>query len=215
MTVVGLVAEGGHDCIALAAFLEAELPSSYSRPIKLRHLQPEMDATSCQVGGGGWGRVVGWCKNYSGTAIETYFVPIEEGDIPCDLIVVHLDGDAMADCGPHSSVPIPTQPCTVAVRTKTLSKMVLEWLNPSGKRRASIKMAFPVMHTEAWLLAGVKPNQQPWEQVQDCKTPFRALKIKPSQKLREFYAEQSAIAATKGASIRSQSASFLLFTDKL
>jgi hypothetical protein len=215
MTVVGVVAEGAHDCIALAEFLEAELPASYARPIRLRHLQPEMDATSCQVGGGGWGRVVGWCKSYSGASIETYFVPLEEGDLACDLIVIHLDGDAMTDCAPHTSVPLPTIPCAINVRIETLREMVLDWLQPNANRRSRIKFAFPVMHTEAWLLAGLRPNQQPWEQLADCKTPFRDLKTKKSQRMREYYREQSAAAASKAPSIRSQSISFSKFCSNL
>jgi hypothetical protein len=215
MTVVGVVAEGAHDCIALEAFLESELPASIARPIAVRHLQPELDATSCQVGGGGWGRVVGWCKDNAGGAIETYFVPLEEGDLACDLILIHLDGDAMADVAPHSSIALPTQPFTAKARLETLTKMVLDWLNPPAARQTSIKFAFPVMHTEAWLMAGLKPNEQPWEQLADCKAPFRTLKTARSQPLREFYRAQSAIAASQGPQIRLQSTSFSAFSDDL
>ncbi|THD36374.1 MAG: hypothetical protein E7773_07630 [Sphingomonas sp.] len=216
MTVVGLVVEGTLDFPIIGAFLEAELPETFARPIRLKHLQPVPDAASGGYSGGGWGRVVGWCKAHHADGIETYFNPIEEEDVVCDLIVVQIDGDAMTPCSDHASFEAPSETCSIEERIESLEKMVLEWLAPTPARVSQIRFAFPTMHSEAWLLAGLKPNEAPWENEADAKTPFRALKpAQPKMNMASWYKIKSEEVGPLGDIIAPQSRSFSSFRDNL
>lgn len=217
MTTVGLVVEGTNDYPILESFIERVLPAHFPRPIIIKHLQPIADATSGSYGGGGWGRVVGWCLDHKATDIETHFSAIEEGDAPCDLIVIHLDGDAMEPCSGHASTAPPTLPCSIEDRLAALETFVLEWLSPEATRSNQICLALPTMHSEAWLMAALSPGSTHWEAEIDAKTPFRALRIgtNPRPSMKDFYKAKSLEAAGQAAVILTQSVSFSTFHAKV
>lgn len=217
MTTVGLVVEGTNDYPILESLIEHALPACFPRPISIKHLQPVADATSGVYGGGGWGRVVGWCLDNKSDNIETHFSPIEDGDIPCDLIVIQLDGDAMEPCAEHASTACPPPPCTIEDRLATLESFVLEWLDPEATRSGQICVAFPTMHSEAWLMAALSPNSKHWEVEVDAKSPFRALRagLTPKPSIRDFYRIKSLEAAGHTDTILSQSVSFSKFHSKV
>lgn len=214
MTVVGLVVEGTNDYPIISRFVESCLSERFERPIEFRHLQPLPDATMTGYSGGGWTRVVGWCKANAGSRIETFFVPLEEGEAACDLIIVHLDGDALEPCAKHFSKAIPPVGCPAADRVSTLAEMLTEWLQLPSNRSDQIRGAFPVLHSEAWLLAALLPDQAHWESELNCKSPFRALNVS-SKRLASFYSEKSIEAAASCHEISRQSVSFSLFLNSL
>ncbi len=212
MAVLGLVAEGTNDFPVLVEFLSHILPERFERPLRIKYLQPFPDATSGVFGGGGWGRVVGWCKANRGDGLETYFSPIEDDDEPCDLIFVQLDGDAVMQCSEHSDFEIPSEPLSVDDRLDALQKMVSEWLSVTDEREDQVHFAFPVMHSEAWLLAALRPDAKAWESLPDTKTPFRALKASyGNSTIAKFYADRAKEAAPRFAEVRRQSVSFARF----
>lgn len=216
MTIVGLVVEGTNDYPVIEAFITKNLNERFARPIQIRKLQPEADATTGAFKGGGWGRVVGWCKANATGAIETYFSPVEEGDRPCDLIVVQIDGDAMANCAQHSTKCPPSEPCSPDDRVSALKAMITEWLQPTQAHSERLRLAVPVMHSEAWLMAALKPDEENWEDKGDAKSPFRALrKGSPKMPMLMFYQIQAITAAKKSSDIIRQSRSFTDFVAEL
>lgn len=189
MTVVGIVVEGTNDYPVFEALLERHLPNSFSRPITVKHVQPFVDATSGRYSGGGWPRVVAWCLANRSSNIETFFAPLEEGDEPCDLILIQLDGDAMEGCSPHAATACPILPCSVEDRLNTLEAFLMEWLAPEPQRMAQIVFALPTMCTESWLMAGIRPDEADWEIANDAKDRFRLLKKAEgnSERLQDYY----------------------------
>lgn len=193
MTVVGVVAEGTNDYPVLGALLEKHLPDHFSRPIKVKHVQPFVDATSGRYSGGGWPRVVAWCLANRSSNIETFFAPVEEDDPPCDLILVQLDGDAMEGCSSHATTACPTLPCSVDDRLNTLEAFLIEWLEPEPQRFDQIVFTLPTMCTESWLMAGLKPDEVDWEIVNDSKDRFRLLKKSEgnSDRIQDYYQKKA------------------------
>lgn len=211
MTTIGLVAEGTLDYPVISAFLDANLAASFPRPLTYRMLQPLPDATSGGFLGGGWPRVVSWCLANSGSKIETYFNSLEEDDDPCDLIIVHLDADAMIPCSSHSSEPVPDEPCSIEERLGAMVRFVERWLDLPASRTAQVRFAFPAMHSEAWLLAALRPDEMIWEQEPDSKSPFRALRAAGSGSMAKFYDEKAKEAAAQSGTVARQSVSFSRF----
>lgn len=215
MTVVGLIVEGVLDFPVLSRFIEAELPVQFPRPVKFIHLQPQPDATQTgRYSGGGWRRVVGWCTGNSGTRVESFFSPIEEGDQPCDLILIHLDGDALQQCAQHSAVSADPEPVPADERVNTLERVVVDLLKPPDSRVGQFVFAFPTMHTEAWLLAALRPDALSWEAEADSKRHFQALRPRGTNlTLRDFYDAKSLECAPLGNDIARQCVSFSHFRD--
>lgn len=210
-TLVGVVAEGTNDFPALEAFLNAELPSSIQRPLSFIALQPTVDATSGKAGGGGWGRVVGWCTTYSGEAMRTFFSPLFAGDPACDVIVLQIDGDAVQHCALHSTVPAPKDTSDIPESVAALEGMVATWLDTPTDLSSRFAFAFPFLHTEAWMMAGLMPDHVVWERV-DAKAELRKLKKGTGiRKMAAFYRSMAETAAANSAEIARQCASYQAF----
>ncbi len=214
MTKVGIVAEGTNDFPALEWFVRQELPKEFERPLSFEYLQPAPDATTGKMSGGGWGRVVGWCNTHSGNALRTYFHPLFLGDVACDCILIQIDGDAVDACGAHSTVPVPSDAANIPDRLAALSQMTVAWLLPPDDLKTKIALAFPFLHTEAWLMAAVQPHAQQWEAV-NSKPEFRKLKKPGTRKMRDFYDGIAQEAAAKGDLIAEQCESFRAFRASL
>lgn len=152
MLTIGLVAEGAHDFIMLEPFIRREVRRRTGREIRFRKLQPAPDQTGTMADGG-WSRVIAWCKLYAGDAIETFFTPVFAGDVPCDVIIVHLDGDALEEVRAHTTVIIPSPVPSIEVRLCVLTEVLEECLAASPDSRRRIALALPVLQTEAWMLA--------------------------------------------------------------
>jgi hypothetical protein len=188
MITIGLVAEGWHDYLMLEPLISAELGRRTTERLSFKHLHPMQDATG-SYDRGGWSKVLAWCISNSGDGLETYFTPLFAGDPACDLIVVHLDGDALESLGPHTVVSVPDGPIPVSVRIATLTSIVEDWLKPDPERRRRLALALPVQHTEAWILCA--EGVVNCEEV-DAKTLFRGtFSRRGGHKLSAFYKRRS------------------------
>jgi len=152
MLTVGLVVEGPHDLIMLEPVIGRQIKLSHGADVRFRRLQPFPDAIG-NFSSGGWPRVLAWCKNNSGSGIETYFEPLFAADPPCDVIIIHLDGDVMEHLHPHTKTKIPASQVAPIDRVEIIHKALEEWLDLAEDNRAKIAFAVPVLQSEAWILA--------------------------------------------------------------
>jgi hypothetical protein len=205
MVTVGLVAEGTHDFIMLEPFIRAELSKKNINNLSFRTLQPTPDETG-KMSRGGWARVLTWCQTYAGANIDTFFTPLFAGDPSCDIIVIHLDGDALEQIEPHTSVAIPQNP-DPSSRVASLVAAVEEWLNAAPETRRRLVCAIPVQHTEAWVLAA-EDNGHDYSS-DDAKAEFRKEHTRKGG-LERFY-RQKVLAATRGAFTPPSCASYQAF----
>jgi len=168
--VVGLVAEGVTDLDFLKLCIEKTLGTyGFGRRVEFRDLQPEPDATSGQYGDGGWSRVHQWCVNNPPAArLSQYLQPLFEDERACDFLVVHLDGDVLADYADKvSSTPLPIEPWTGDTRAEFVRAALNEWLWPGDSDAAKDKhlLAVMVRALETWLLAGYDVSLEHPEEV--------------------------------------------------
>ena len=133
MVTVGLVAEGTHDFIMLESFIKAELAKKGVAEVKIRTPQPTPDETGT-MSRGGWTRVLAWCKTHSAEKIDTFFSPLFANDPACDLVVLHVDGDALEHMGSHTTRVIPQDP-SVEARVAAVMEAIEEWLDLAPERR--------------------------------------------------------------------------------
>lgn len=169
MITVGLVAEGTHDFIMLRPLISAELKKRGIEEIQFRALQPTPDETG-KMSEGGWTKVLAWCQTYNGMNIETFFTPLFAGDPPCDVIIIHMDGDALECVEPHTTKQIPENP-PITERVAVVVDILEEWLSTPKERKSKIAFAVPVLQTEAWILA-VEDGSKSYHDV-DAKSEFR------------------------------------------
>lgn len=212
MTNVGIVAEGSNDFPILQVFIENILPTTFPRPINFVTLQPEPDATTGRYRGGGWGRVIGWCDNYSTGGLSTYFAPLFEGDIKLDFIVIHIDGDILPACANFCNYPHDVNICDANTKVIHMEKIIEIRLNATVEHKKMLAIAVPLLHTEAWIMAGVDPNSQPWEAV-DAKEAF--LLNRGNVKRADFYRIETQRAAANLELIRQQCVSFVRFESRI
>ena len=188
MVTVGLVVEGTHDFLMLQPLVTVELRKRTADAISFRHLQPMQDATG-SYGGGGWSRVATWCLTNAGANLETFFSPLFANDPGCDLIVIHLDGDALEKLEPHTQIAIPQQPISVQQRVSTLTAIIDRWLSISAQRRSNLAFALPVLHTEAWIVCAEGIHHC---EAIDAKQLFRSTFVPATHgKLAVFYENRS------------------------
>lgn len=183
---VGLVAEGTHDFLMLSPLVEAEIKLRFNEEVEFVELQPEQDATGT-YSDGGWARVLAWCTLHSGPAINTFLEPLFGNEPQCDVIIIHLDGDALEPCMPHTSIVVPPGPYSVSDRVDLMVEIIENWLSVSAAIRGRLALAIPVMQTEAWIIASV-PADPGNSEACDAKATFRANYAGPqSGPLRDFY----------------------------
>ncbi|UXR93895.1 hypothetical protein [Agrobacterium tumefaciens] len=191
MLTVGLVAEGTHDYLMLEPFIRRELSKREIDDITFKFLQPYQDATG-SMSGGGWPRVVAWCKTHSGTGLETFFTPLFAGDPECDVIIIHVDGDALEMLVPHTAVQISIPVPDKVTRVDTLVAAIEDFLNAPTSCRSKIALALPVLHTEAWILAAENYPQDPC--TIDAKAEFRNSYDFTQTRLADYYRQKVAAA---------------------
>lgn len=214
MAVIGLVVEGLNDYPAMEAFASNILRPSVAEPILFRLLQPETDATTGKMGDGGWSRVVGWCKKYSGEKLQTFFTSVTEDEPACDAIIVQIDGDALEECAAHSNVSFEAD-ASIAERTAALSKMIDEWLNAPERLKDQVAHALPHLHTESWIMAGIQPRAHEWERI-PTKHILWALKAETGIRLLPpFYERMAREAASNHEEISQQCVTFEKFREHL
>lgn len=148
MLTIGLVAEGPHDFIMLKPIIADLLKRRTSSQLDFRELQPIQDETGSHTGGG-WSRVMAWCKDHSGERTRTFFTPLFSNQRPCDIIVIHLDGDALELVKPHTDIEIPETIIEVDLRLHLLKAITKEWLTSPPKIEERTAFAFPVLHSES------------------------------------------------------------------
>lgn len=171
MVNVGLVVEGPHDVIMLSPIIAYEFKKRRNEEVNFIPIQPTQDASGA-YGHGGWTKVMAWCLANSGANLQSQFEPLFAGDPRLDLIVIHLDGDALdlvRGCVPS---PLPPSNASVPDRMVGLEAAVASWLQPSEESRKRLLMAFPTMQTECWILAA-EGHVQTSEHV-NAKDIFRA-----------------------------------------
>lgn len=210
MITVGLVVEGPHDYLLLMPLISAELRKRYDQEVRFKELQPEADQTG-SYSGGGWPRVVAWCKDNAGERLNSYFTPLFEGDPPCDAIVVHMDGDALEHLGPHTS-----RPRTAGSKKRVASvRMALSsWLQVPGPLRTKLAIAIPVLQTEAWILCSEKFASNC--DAHAAKDVFRSTyRPKDDGSMASFYKKRAEKAAAQLHEIENRSGSFQAFQKEL
>lgn len=166
---VGLVVEGTHDFVMLSPFIVEELKKRGATEVIFKKLQPTPDETG-KMTEGGWTKVLAWCQTYGGTNIETFFTPLFADDPACDIIIIHMDGDALEQIAPHTDVAIPETP-DVQTRVDTITLAISKWL-ASPSRDEKLAYAIPVLQTEAWVLAVSDPGST--FNALDAKAAFRS-----------------------------------------
>jgi hypothetical protein len=150
--MVGLVVEGGTDVAVIQQLVKSELLRRGKGKVAFKLLQPQTDATgSTQTGG--WAKVVGWCLGNTGDGVDTYFAPTTADDVPCDIIIVHLDSDIIVDCLKKSSIQCPEHPSKVVTLVDRIRSALDEWLDLDQSRRDRFAYAVAVFKTENWILA--------------------------------------------------------------
>lgn len=189
---IGLVVEGTHDYPILSTAITKFAQECGYSDVEFVKLQPQPDATTKSTEGG-FGRVIGWCKANSGEALRSILeTPLFAGEEVCDLLVVHLDGDAVRDCAPHASLLIPDGDLSPEDRVKYLREMIEEWLEAEAPHRDKVVTAIPVMQTEAWILASTSPNNHPWETVDSKATLYSEMNFSGKKKKPQFYSRMAA-----------------------
>lgn len=172
--VVGVVVEGKDDFAAIEAAVESELSKLSISDVVFRRLQPEKDATG-STDRGGWTKVVGWLIDHSGAGIETFFAPLFAGVEPCDIIVIHVDGDVHAECLKKAALPTPPPPVSVEDQVIGMRTALDSWVALDPERRRFLAYAIPVFMTENWIMASNPHCPDHIWQGSDAKTLLRSL----------------------------------------
>ncbi|MET3355937.1 UNVERIFIED_ORG: hypothetical protein ABID33_003864 [Xanthobacter viscosus] len=210
MINIGLVAEGTHDFIMLKPFITHEVSSRFGKRVQFRQLQPAPDSTG-NMTSGGWARVVGWCQSNSGPRLDTFFTPLFSNDAPCDIIILHLDGDALEVASQHHSFTVPSAILDAKQRVSILTSILEHFLSPTTEQRGKIAMALPVQHTESWVLSAENLPGDP--ETIDAKKELRKVFPKPHRRLSDHY--QKRVSGLNGAIPKETCVSYRCFVDEI
>ena len=173
--VVGVVAEGPTDVVVIDEYLSTwirELDDSAT--LKVRPLQPAVDATSGRFGAGGWTWVKAWCERSPSEVRTTdLFEPLFEGQPPVDVLVVQLDGDVVGDyAATYADITVPQNP-DAAARGIIVARVLERWLwNSTDRRHADPHggrhcLVATVRALETWLVAGLDPSIPEPEEIEN------------------------------------------------
>jgi hypothetical protein len=165
---VGLVTEGPTDQIVLRELLQSHIKTK--RPnvqLEFVALQPTPDRTSSGYQGG-WFVVYKWCldntpQSRAGQLLSGALFADGMSDQQCDVIVVHLDTDAIAEYRPHHQVP--DEPDLYAqpnIRAEFVRRILEQWLWPNGAVADDKHIAAPIVEAvETWLVAALTDVEAP------------------------------------------------------
>lgn len=169
----GLVVEGKDDAALIAACVQGELARLGLGLPSFEQLQPPLDATG-QIESGGWAKVLGWIINYSGSSLETFFVPLFSSNTACDAIIVHLDSDIHADLLKNLASPPVKDPSNFEDLVNHLEIELRKALN-CPKYDGKVCFAIPVHKSENWIMAGSPVCQDSRWSDEDAKRVIRTL----------------------------------------
>ena len=182
--VIGIVSEGSTDFIALKIYLLEWAGTNYGDiNLEVRALQPPIDATSGEFGDGGWTRVRAWSEdNPPEDRADNLFQPLFEGEEPCNILIVQLDGDVVSDyIVEFRDIFLPRNPDAQS-RGETVEKVLVRWLWGSDDERANDPNAeahclvATVRALEAWFVAALDHSiKEPEELDPECEL----IRIKP------------------------------------
>lgn len=179
MIDIGVVCEGSHDFIIIK-----EIVSKALRPAEVRcvPIQPIVDATLLQVGTGGFSEVKIWCLQNRG---RKFFDQIKPGIFAnsqvFDFIIVHLDGDVLEKSNWFSATQVASGTGSVTNRISIIEQWIHNAIAYSGSDE--LVSAIPVLSTDGWVLAGVRPTRN--FELQHCKKRLERY-------LKKFFGEHKA-----------------------
>lgn len=194
--LIGMVAEGSHDFVMLEPLIKAEFFKRGISDVAFKPLQPLVDATGASTTDGGWGQVLSWCKRYEGSKIQTFFKPLFANEQACDAVILHLDGDALEEIVPKTSITIPVPISNNKQRSSLVVDCLLDVIKSPIEFSERLAFAVPVQHTEAWLVS-MNNNGQDCS-VGDAKSIFRNGYNFKSEKLLNFYKRTTAACVAAG-----------------
>ena len=173
--VVGIVAEGSTDIAVLEEYLSAWVTRhGASIRVEVRPVQPAIDATSGEFGGGGWTLVKTWCEEHSPSlrALDL-FSPVFAGEQPLDFLIVQLDGDVIDEYTAfYPDITVPDK-ADAHERGRIIEQVLERWLWGSSERRAVDPsgtrhcLVASIRALEAWLVAGLDPSISDPEEIED------------------------------------------------
>lgn len=174
--VIGLVAEGKHDQMALEAVIgHLRRTECADAAVMPRRLQPAYrDATRSGMSSGGADRVRQWCLVPPGERTRRVFSPpfVDPDAPPCDIVVVLHDADRLDQTATHCpAVPLPEEPHDAAKRARYIESVLDSWLWPSmddrtpENRHSDYVSLAAVQALETWYVAALDPAIQEPEEV--------------------------------------------------
>ena len=214
MVRVGLVSEGKMDYPVLERVVHT-FAEELGISVETVRIWPEMDATSGAYGPGGWSHVLAWCLRNSGLKLNSWFVPLLDGDLHLDFIVVHLDGDTLDLVRPHCEILLPASSCSIEDRVSALSSVILSWLTPAEGMGDRVMPAVPVIETECWLACADDETlvaNPDWE-MQAQKATLRARHIGSFSTAEAMYLGLAEVLADRIAHVEAHSRSLRAFGD--
>ena len=186
----GVVAEGGTDVAILKKYLSTWLQRQGDTiDLKVRAVQPKIDATSGLYEHGGWTFVRAWCQKHPAQVrARLLFEPIFKGEQGIDWLIVQLDADELGEYArSHRDITVP-HGADARTRGAVVKDIQERWLwgstenrnaDPNERRHCLVAS---VRAVEAWLVAGLDPGITDPEELEN---PEQELKrLKPSLKMK-------------------------------
>jgi hypothetical protein len=217
MALIGVVCEGSHDYCFLSEIIDQVLLDNGHSGNTFRALQPQVDATSAQLGQGGYEAVHQWLLTNKQGGLRTYFESALFATSPrFDAIVVQMDGDVANLSVDFAASPFAGSFATVQDRVSAVRSWILGTVQAEPAYALSVISAVPTLQTEAWIVAAFRPTAQQVE--------TRNKKRGTKKFLRSRYAGKSALDQVKLAGndarvlipqMRQRSISFDLFHSDL
>lgn len=213
---IGVVCEGSHDFLLLRELLTEQLTQRGYAGIVIEAVQPRVDATSMQIDGGGWAAVVEWCKRNSGAQWDVFFnAPIFATSPIYDAIIIHLDGDVVQLSGKLTNAQIAQANNGIADCINVLEFWIRQLVQPSAMNAGNLLAAVPVLHAEAWILAGLERNPKSLE-TRKCKgRAKRKLRNRFMGNSAQQVKEACAILRNALTQVRQNSRSYDIFFQKI
>ena len=161
--IIGVVAEGPTDVVTLEVFLTEWFNRNLQgNNFEIRPLQPSIDSTSGVFSDGGWTWVKAWCENNPPRErAELYFQPLFDGESPCDVLLVVLDGDVVDEYVrdyPEMNLP---RILSSNSRARIVEEVLVRWLwgSMEGLQEDEFAPRYclgkAIQALETWFIAGL------------------------------------------------------------
>ena len=161
---VGVICEGPTDFLAISHFLAASLKIRGLK-VEFIDIQPEIDATSVNAGGG-WSIALSWLQNNPLVARESAYLGagLFGGGLAakaCDFLIVQIDSDVLDEPSFHAyvnsrsglTVNCPTDPADRFVAVQSVLLHFCEFPDEDSGLQARHIVAPAVENTETWCVA--------------------------------------------------------------